>query len=462
MAYLGKKGYTIYKKDCPNHMLIKIRSELNVQPESNQSFETKEYPIYRESEQKMYLPRYYGLKTIGPFDNKLSTGLNISLKFEGTLFDYQNNIIDKYIKHVGASGGGLLDVEPGKGKTVMALNIISKLQKKTLVIVHKSFLMNQWDERIKTFLPNAKIGKIQGDIIDVDNKDIVLGMLQSLSNKKYDPAIWDDFGLCIFDECHHLSAEVFSNIMINVVTNYNLGLSGTMTRKDGLTKVFEYFIGPVVHKEITDLTCDVLVKSIKYHNDTMFDDIKTDFRGNPMYSIMINKLNCDDRNNFIVNIVKNELNINKEQQIMILAHTKTLIEQLFIGINEFEQSIGYYVGGMKEDKLKQSESKKIILGTYAMASEGLDIKTLTTLIMATPKSDVCQSVGRILRSKHTSPLVIDIIDPHVIFKNQYKKRCTYYKSKKYTIQQYASSASYLNNIKNDNENNKLSTCLIKL
>ena len=461
MAYLGKKGYTIYKKDYTDHMVIKIRSDLNVQPESKQSFETKEYPIYRESEQKMYLPRYYGLKTIGPFDNKLSNGLNISLKFEGTLFDYQNNIIDKYIKHVGESGGGLLDVEPGKGKTVMALNIISKLQKKTLVIVHKSFLMNQWDERIKTFLPNAKIGKIQGDIIDVENKDIVLGMLQSLSNKKYDPAIWDDFGLCIFDECHHLSAEVFSNIMINVVTNYNLGLSGTMTRKDGLTKVFEYFIGPVVHKEITDLTCDVLVKSIKYNNDTIFDDVKTDFRGNPMYSIMINKLNCDDRNNFIVNIVRNELKINNEQQIMILAHTKTLIEQLFIGINEFEQSVGYYVGGMKEDKLKQSENKKIILGTYAMASEGLDIKTLTTLIMATPKSDVCQSVGRILRSKHTSPLVIDIIDPHVIFKNQYKKRCIYYKSKKYTIQQYASTASYLNNIKNDNKLSK-STCLIKL
>ena len=59
--------------------------------------------------------------------------------------------------------------------------------------------MNQWLERINTFLPNAKIGKIQGDIIDIENKDIVLGMLQSLSNKKYDPAIWDQFGLCVFD-----------------------------------------------------------------------------------------------------------------------------------------------------------------------------------------------------------------------------------------------------------------------
>ena len=55
-------------------------------------------------------------------------------------------------------------------------------------------------------------------------------------------------------------------------------------------------------------------------------------------------------------------------------------------------------------------TKKIIIGTYAMASEGLDIKTLTTLLMATPKTDVCQSVGRILRSKHKTPLVIDIID----------------------------------------------------
>ena len=149
---------------------------------------------------------------------------------------------------------------------------------------------------------------------------------------------------------------------------------------------------------------------------------------------MINKLNCDDRNNFIVNIVRNELKINNEQQIMILAHTKTLIEQLFLGINEFEQSIGYYVGGMKEDKLKQSESKKIILGTYAMASEGLDIKTLTTLIMATPKSDVEQAVGRILRQKNVNdPLVLDIVDSFSIFKGQYYKRRKFYKKSEFKL-----------------------------
>ena len=101
---------------------------------------------------------------------------------------------------------------------------------------------------------------------------------------------------------------------------------------------------------------------------------------------------------------------------------------------------------MKEDALKESESKKVIIATYAMASEGLDIKTLTTLCMATPKSDVCQSVGRILRSKHTQPMVIDIIDAHDIFKKQYTKRRTYYHKKQYLIQKYLHLNDYLQDI----------------
>ena len=351
--YLGKKGYTIYKINLNQKQKTKIYNELNVKPQSH-LIQSIQYPVYRESETKFYIPRYYGVDIFGKFENKLPKGDSIDIKFQGELFPYQNNIIDKYISTVKDSGGGLLDVEPGKGKTVMALNIISKLKKKTLVVVHKSFLMNQWIERIQTFLPDAKIGRIQGDTIDINNKDIVIGMLQSLSSKEYDSSIWDQFGLTVFDECHHLSAEVFSKIMINIVTNYTLGLSGTMKRKDGLTKVFEYFIGPVIHKEKTDLTTEVLVKSIQVDFNN-FDDVKTDFRGNPLYSLMINKLDCKERNDFIVNVVKNELNKNPKQQIMILSNTKNLLHQLYEGIQLFEESmnisIGYYLGGMKEEKI---------------------------------------------------------------------------------------------------------------
>jgi superfamily II DNA or RNA helicase len=125
---------------------------------------------------------------------------------------------------------------------------------------------------------------------------------------------------------------------------------------------------------------------------------------------------------------------NSKQQIMILAHNRNLIDYLF---NKIEldniSSVGKYVGGMKQEHLKESETKQIILGTYSMASEGLDIKTLTTLILATPKSDVVQSVGRILRVKDNNPIVVDIVDIHSIFENQYLKRQTFYKQNNYKI-----------------------------
>ena len=461
MAYLGKKGYTIFKESYSLKELNQIRNDMNVKPYSPHSVAVVEYPIYRESKTKMYLPRYYGLNKIGPFTNKLSMGEEIDIEFKGELFDYQHKIIQKYIDFVGGSGG-LLDVEPGKGKTVMALNIISRLKRKTLVIVHKTFLMNQWIERIETFLPNARVGKIQGDVIDVEDKDIVLGMLQSLTNSsKYPTELWDQFGLCVFDECHHLSAEVFSEVMREIVTNYNLGLSGTMKRKDGLSRVFEHYIGPIIHKEQTDITTEVLVKSVCFQHETLFDDVKTDYRGQPLYSTMINKLNCPDRIRLIINIMKHELKINPNQQIMILSNTKQLIEDLYDNM-DMPQSKGYYVGGMKEEALKETEKKDIILATYSMASEGLDIKTLTTLIMASPKSDVCQSVGRILRSKHSAPLVIDIIDPHTVFQNQYKKRCTYYKSKNFKVQHFKTENDYITNKEYSKEKAKKTSCLIKI
>jgi superfamily II DNA or RNA helicase len=90
-------------------------------------------------------------------------------------------------------------------------------------------------------------------------------------------------------------------------------------------------------------------------------------------------------------------------------------------------TVGYYVGGMKESALKKTEEKQVVIATYAMAAEALDIKTLCTLIMVTPKTDIEQSVGRILRSDHEQPIVVDIVDSHDPFIKQWNKRKTFYK-----------------------------------
>ena len=147
-----------------------------------------------------------------------------------------------------------------------------------------------------------------------------------------------------------------------------------------------------------------------------------------------------------------------------------MIHDLYERISQFESSVGYYLGGMKEEHLKESESKRIILGTYAMASEGLDIKTLTTLYLATPKTDVCQSVGRILRSKDHKPVVVDFIDETGVFENQYQKRKKYYLSKGYLIEEYENYRSYFEDkpipVKKSKpksaKKNDVSVCLIQI
>ena len=119
---------------------------------------------------------------------------------------------------------------------------------------------------------------------------------------------------------------------------------------------------------------------------------------------------------------------------MVLGHNKSLLTYLHDAIKHRGiATVGYYIGGMKETELKISEGKKIIIATYAMAEEGLDIKTLTTLIMATPKVDVTQAVGRILRQKRKESIVIDIVDSHVVFQRHYKKRKRFYNKQNFKI-----------------------------
>jgi len=441
-TYLGQKGYTIYKECLDGKEQRTLRDELNVRPYIPKSpIQPPAYPVYRESELKYYIPRFYGLKHYGHAEeNRIPPGEDISIQFAGDLRDYQVNIVEIYKKNAKKVGGGLLEIPCGRGKTVIALKIISELKKKTLVVVHKGFLLNQWIERIQQFLPTARVGKIQGQVIDIENKDIVIGMLQSLSMKEYPSTMFDSFGLIIVDECHHISSEVFCRSLQKVVTQYTLGLSATMQRKDGLTKVFKMFLGDIVYSEERESTDQVLVKAIQYVVDNPdFNEMCYDYRGNPAYSTMISKLcGFNGRSEFILEVIQKELKEKEDQQIMILAHNKTLLTYLHDAIahrNIAEGSVGYYVGGMKEAELKKSETRKIIIATYAMAAEALDIKTLTTLVLATPKTDIVQAVGRILRVKHERPMVVDIIDSHEVFLSQWQKRRKYYNENGYKIMQ---------------------------
>ena len=119
---------------------------------------------------------------------------------------------------------------------------------------------------------------------------------------------------------------------------------------------------------------DVEVRAIDYSvSDEEFNATVNDYRGNPQYSSMITKLcTYNHRSEFILRVLSDLFEENPDQQVMILAHNKNLLKYLYDAIQHRNiQSCGYYIGGMKTEELKKSESKQIILATYSMAAENM-------------------------------------------------------------------------------------------
>jgi superfamily II DNA or RNA helicase len=452
-SYLGKKGYTIPKTSLDTKDYEFLKKDLYMIPftmgPSFGNAEDSNFPIYRENAAKIYVPRFYGIKRYGlPDRSELSDGEDIDIEFTKELRDYQTNVVNIYLKYVRTpiymnakefGNGGILELPCGYGKTVLSLKIIAELKKKTLILVHKEFLMNQWIERINEFLPSARVGKIQGPIYEVEGKDIVIGMIQTLHSRNFPTEAFSPFGLTIIDEVHRIGSEEFSKTLFKTVTPYMLGISATVERKDKLTKILYMFIGDKIYSVDRSDDDPVHIRAIEFKtNDKEFNETEYDFRGCPKYSTMISKL-CEygPRSDFIVTVISDLMKENEDKQIMILAHNRALLTYLYDAIrhkiSDDDSTVGYYVGGMKEKDLKITESKKIVLATYAMAAEALDIKTLSTLVMASPKTDIEQSVGRILRTRGQNPIVVDIVDSHEYLKGQWLKRKAFYKKCNYKI-----------------------------
>ena len=374
----------------------------------------------------------FGKKTIGD---------SINVKFKGSIRPSQEPVANAYLDKVKNNEGGIITLQCGGGKTVTTLYLISQIKKKTLVVVHKTFLMNQWKERIEEFLPTAKIGYLQGSIVDIYKKDVVIGMLQSISMKDYPKNLFEDFGFVVFDECHHLGAEVFSKALCKSSSPYTLGLSATPNRKDGLTKVFTWYLGDYVYKAKKLRDEGVNVNIYYYMNDDPnYSKEAISYTNKILASRMLNNISyCKRRNDLIIHLLPKL--IAEKRNILILSDR---IKQLkYIGEMIEKNKIctyGYYLGGMKQKDLDESEKKDIMLGTYNMVSEGFDCKRLNTLILASPRSDAEQSVGRILRlqpkQRTIKPLVIDIGDVFSIYVSQIHKRLCLYEREGYNITGY--------------------------
>ena len=440
---LSSRGYNVLKTDLSNDEITAIKNELSVVPfvpggpNGYRQQQVAPNKLYMESDTRIYVPKCYGLTKWGPpTQNKLSPGKEVNLTFCGNLREEQEPAVSSLLAacHSPRTMGGVLNVFCGGGKTTMALYVAVKLARKTLIVVHKDFLLEQWKERIQQFIPGARIGSIKAKVIDCIDKDIVIASLQSLSMKEYDSAIFTEFGTVIVDEVHHTSAEVFSKALKKISFVYTIGLSATIQRKDGLAKVLLWYLGPIAFKA-TKRQDDVNVKIVQYFDNTT-SYCEVPFIGSkPNVARMINNVCAHaPRDQVIMQLLRNLLKDEPSRRILVLsdrrAHLYTLMSMVDDTITK-----GIYVGGMKPETLNQE--RQVMFATFAIASEGYDQPGLDTLVLASPRSDVTQSVGRILRDKacdrRNMPLVIDIVDMFSLFVNQGNKRKAFYKSCGYNI-----------------------------
>lgn len=432
---LSRGGYILKKEQLSSNDITILKNVLTVSPElqNNGGFVNAEsFPVFRESKSRFRIPRYYGIEHYGNPICKIPNGVPINIEFNGQLKKSTNQdvAVEKALYHLDKFGGGILSLPTGFGKTCVSLYILSKLKLKTLIIVHKEFLMNQWIERIKQFLPTATIGRIQQNKIDIVGKDIVIGMLQSLAMKEYESNMFETFGFTIIDETHHISSKVFSKALFNVCTKHMLGLSATPIRKDGLTKVLNWFIGDIFYSIQRENQTSVNVNIHRFKCEEYTKDPPLNKLGKISLATVINNLVViKERNELICKLLLECAN--NGRKTILLSDRRNHCELLHELIKEKmpKYTSGLYMGGMKQDKLDESEKCDIILATFSLAHEGLDIPSLDTLILSTPKTDIVQSCGRILREttgKKNTPLIIDICDMFASLPAQANKRKKYY------------------------------------
>jgi superfamily II DNA or RNA helicase len=443
---LSTRGYKIPKKSITNKAIELIHKDLIINPytfdmtgfkDPNKEEEDNSYNIYTETNKYYIVPRYWGIEHFGPpVVNKISQGLDINVEFKGQMRDYQMEIVDKYMKSVGDQGGSLICLKTGGGKTVLALYIISLLKKKTIVLVHKSFLADQWIERILEFLPGVKISKVQGSKSDWSG-DIIIGMVQTILNRDIPEDITNELGLLIADEAHHLAAQQFSKSLVKLNPRYHLGLTATPKRADNLQRIFEYYLGPVVFKSAVDKTTNVEVRLIDYYcEDIRYCKAEKLYTGKICRPRIINNIcNWDHRTRFIMNIIYKCYEMGRK--ILVLSdrreHCLTMVrlanEKYGLG------TAGPYLGGMKINELDESNKKKVIVGTYQACSEGYDNKELECLIMSTPQGNIEQTVGRILRQENKfHPLIYEIVDTNIsCLKKNTDTHMKLYKKRSYDV-----------------------------
>lgn len=335
----------------------------------------------------------------------------ITIQSKIALYDYQQIAFEKIID----KDYGVIVAPPGAGKTVLGLELIAKKLQPALILVHRKQLMDQWIERIQSFLGIAKkdIGQISGSKKTL-GKEITVAMMQSLIKMEGEEKekITNAFGTIIIDECHHIPAKTFREL-ITQFNPYNLyGLTATPKRKYNDEKLIYYYIGEILttinpNKTITN------TKQKKGEKHTIVELHETSLsvpfdRKIDTFEILSKILIFDSNRNMLItqNVLRHVM---KGKKILLLTERKEHVEVLYLYLKAHCEVItltGDDSVSKRKVKLEQLNLGhfQVLIATGQLLGEGLDLPILDCLFLIYPFSfegKLIQYIGR-LRKKFFS------------------------------------------------------------
>ena len=401
-------------------MLLSLRKPLYNTPKHIKSFE--------EDENYLILPRGLKEKIVDFFNENAVEFSFIDKRFFReietkkvifTLRPEQNDAI----KAIKKSDFSICVAPPGFGKTLLGAKIFEIRACTTLIVVNKNMLLNQWIDRFVDYFGYTKkdigyLGKGHNKL----NGIIDVATMQSLKN---DPKIIDNYSFVIVDECHHIPAITFEQIIKSFKGKYLLGLSATPNRKDELQ--------PILYQQLGEISYEY--KKKKTHINKL-QIIRTQFESNAdNYATIINELCLDEnRNNLIIDAIK----ANIERKILVLTDR---IEHINILESLFQKEKLDYIcvhGSLNKkeqvENMNLVKSKSLIIASTSYFGEGIDFPHLNTIMFVTPISyygRLVQYLGRIGRGNQEC-LAIDFLDSkNAMLNSAYKKRLEGYKQMHY-------------------------------
>ncbi|MCK4920502.1 MAG: DEAD/DEAH box helicase [Bacteroidales bacterium] len=403
------------------------------------TFKTEKYfNLIDETDNEIMIPRGF-ISTLVQFCrteniafeivDKRQKKKSIELNSEIELLDHQESALNR----VREKDFGVIVSPPGSGKTVIGLEIIVEKQQPALIIVHRKQLFDQWIDRIQSFLkiPKKDIGQI-GNQKNIVGKIITIAMIQSLARVEDFSELSNAFGTIIIDECHHIPAKSFREVIMKFNSFYLYGLTATPKRKNNDQKLIFIYIGNILHQ--VNQQEYLAKKNIKTEINIIDTDLYAPFNYKIDKYETISRILVHDtqRNSLIIKDI--EENSHRFKTILILSERKAHVDILNLYLKDKFETItihGDDPESSRKSKIEQIKQGhfKIVISTGQFFGEGIDISNLECLFIVYPfafEGKLIQYIGRIQRSEKR-PVIFDYRDIKIdYFEKMFKQRKRYY------------------------------------